>query len=362
MWLITKQIKQQLGDWTARGLLTEAQAATLASDLDQRPAPTFGYVAAMLGAVCICFAAMTFVAANWDGAIMFVSQMYHLTGPPTGGVLLWSIGTLAAAFFLRSVPALCLGVALATLWAAWEIATSASTIHFWYLPLWASAALLAWILRSRFSAHLCALGLLVWLFAYVVQSNDSIAAPVVVAAGFVGIALLLWSAGGQRFLRGYEIEVVPHMLALIYAFGALWWADSKDVNLSIAFLVLASAGILLCLAVVAARTFRFDIALCALWIAVLAVCVFFPQLPFVKEILGLGVSIWIIRMARRIGMPRLLPIGYLGFAAVMLTIYLEAAEGLLGTSVFYFGAGVLLLAGTWLLPKVLSVLPNGEAR
>jgi len=95
---------------------------------------------------------------------------------------------------------------------------------------------------------------------------------------------------------------------------------------------------------------------------VLAVCVFFPQLPFVKEILGLGVSIWIIRMARRIGMPRLLPIGYLGFAAVMLTIYLEAAEGLLGTSVFYFGAGVLLLAGTWLLPKVLSVLPNGEAR
>src|SRR4029453_13697956 len=117
---------------------------------------------AVLGAVLLGFAAMSFVAANWasmsklarlallfsgmwasyglaaalfvrrlDGfahaavllgiavygaAIMLIAQMYHMEGNPPDAVLMWALGALLATVLVRSNPALAATFVLLVVW------------------------------------------------------------------------------------------------------------------------------------------------------------------------------------------------------------------------------------------------------
>lgn len=402
MFLKRARLKNQLDDWSARGLLTAEQADALRVDVDNRPPISFGYIAAMLGAICICFAAMTFVAANWNemsrlvrmgvllgggtaayvaagllaargkpkfaqafvilgcgifgATIMFVSQMYHLTGRPEDGVLLWCLGTLAAAIFLRSVPAACLGLMLATLWAGMHMSRW-EEVYFWYLPLWCVFAALAWYWRNRTLAHLCALGLVMWQFFALYQAVGESSMPVGMALSLVGIALVLGSGSVRRWLQGFGYDAIAYFVLAFYGWGVIWWVDNDTAMVAL----LGSLGLA---AIPAGLAFarpaaRLDTGMCAVWIVLSVFAVWLEDLPYLTEAVGLGVTIWTIRMGRRIEKPPVSWLGYIGFAATMLAIYFEAAEGLLSTSAFYFGAGLLLLTGTWLAPKIASALPWG---
>src|SRR5262249_55182343 len=146
-------IDRELTRWQDAGWVTSEGAAAIRADLARRrTAPSIATALAVLGAVLLGFAAMSFVAANWAGmsklarlallisalwasyggaavlfrrgldgfahaavllgiavygaSIMLIAQMYHMDGNPPDAVLWWALGALAAGWLLRSNPAL----------------------------------------------------------------------------------------------------------------------------------------------------------------------------------------------------------------------------------------------------------------
>ncbi|MEM9279554.1 MAG: DUF2157 domain-containing protein [Pseudomonadota bacterium] len=412
--------RHQIRDWHSRGVIDNAMVEKLEADLDrQKSSRSFSSIAVILGVICLCFGAMTFVAANWEemsrlmrlvilttsiiasfvisaafeqngkaafaqsfvllacgcfgATVMLVGQMYHLPGHASGAVLLWSLGTLAAAVFVRSIPALILATILVTLWSCWFMVDERSFegIHFWYLPLWGICAALAWYLKSRFAAHVAALGLHVWFLFTLVENFDDnsfpITAAICIALAVLLISTLLWSHDNKGLLRDFELSGVFHLALFSLVQLGLWYGAQFDrnwfriENLGVLFTE-TPFGIIVLAVVVLSLVFwrtgngksRFDHIACTLLIilAMLVLALSAIDFPFALEAFSLVFTIWMIRMGTRQESLSVTRLGYIGFIIAMLLIYAEAAGGLLGTSLFYIIAGLLLVAGALLAPKI----------
>jgi uncharacterized membrane protein len=413
-------LRSQLQDWHARGLIDNDVLNRLETDIDQRKAKrSFSSIAVILGVICLCFGAMSFVAANWDemprilrlsvllaaittsyliadifskrgmeafaqsfvllgcgcfgATVMLVGQMYHLPGHASGAILLWSLGSLAAAMFVRSIPALILASLLATLWSCWLIGdqNGADGIHFWYLAIWAVCAGLAWFLRSRVSAHILALCLQVWILFTVFNNLDEHTLPILAAAclaiSFVAISFLLWSNDNKSLFRGFELSGVFHLSLFAIVQMVLWYGSQFDRSwykgdVPLEIYTTTPAGIILLAALLLSVVFwrigngksKFDHVACSGLILLTGVALFLSAVdfPFVLEVFSLVLTVWMIRMGTRQESPSITRLGYAGFIGAMLLIYAEAAGGLLNTSLFYIIAGILLVAGALLAPRI----------
>lgn len=411
MALMGSRTVRRINDWRDRGLIDAVTARALLDDLETDSSkPSFTSVAVWLGIVCLAFGAMTFMAANWDvmsrlvrmtvlmggtlaayciaavlhrrgyrgmaeafvvlgcgvfgAAIMLTGQMYHLSGPPAGGVFLWMLGTFIAALATGSQGALGLSVMLATLWTAMTMTTGGgSAFHIGFLPVWAVMALWVRWVRARWIAHLCALGLLVWLgvsLVTVILRDDSFTAGyLALMGGFAGISLTIASARTVSLLRGFEGATVLYLLVLVY--GCLiflyGWREVEPMalpTLTVPLICLPLAALALGPAFMLGE--RFDHVLAALWIGMTVIVALLAarDFPYVLEAFALAVSVWAIRMGGRQGWGGVTGLGYIAFAVTMFVIYTVAAHGLLGTSFFYLGAGALLLAGALVLPRIAS--------
>ena len=272
--------------WVEKGLVDEATAGRL---LDESRSQTRGYsftsIVVLLGVVCLCFAAMTFVAANWEempklvrvglimtglwaayamavaarvkghpaiadsfvvlgcglfgAGIMLIGQMYHLQGRPVDAVLMWAAGSIAAAFLLRSAAALWLSIVLITLWfylsdlQTWELGVKTAEVNYAYLGLWGLCAGLALWLRSRLSAHLLAIGMIIWLFVTVAilsERHDTLSYVFALyGAFFVVIAAALASLDRGGLLYGFEPAVVAYTIICIGLMTAVWIVGEDEI-------------------------------------------------------------------------------------------------------------------------------------
>ncbi|MEM9330478.1 MAG: DUF2157 domain-containing protein [Pseudomonadota bacterium] len=413
-------LRSQLQDWHARGLIDNELLKRLERDIEAHKSKrSFSSIAVVLGVICLCFGAMSFVAANWEemprvtrllilltaiaisyllaaqfakrdmktfahsfvllgcgcfgATVMLVGQMYHLPGHASGAMLLWSLGTLAAAILVRSVPALVLATLLATLWSCWlmEDRSEADGIHYWFLIFWALCAGLAWLLKSRLSAHVAALCLQVWVLFTIFDTSKEHVFPIV-AASFIVIALVsisffIWSKESKELLRGFELSAIFHLSLFTIVQMVLWYGAQFDRDWYRGETVLdifttTAMGVLLPLTLLLSLIFwffgngkgKFDHVVCSALIGLtgIVLCLSAIGFPFVLEGFSLVLTIWMIRMGTRQESPSITRLGYVGFIGAMLLIYAEAAGGLLGTSLFYIVAGVLLVAGALLAPRI----------
>lgn len=416
-------IRSQVDDWRERGVIDDHLSQILNADLDeQKSSYSFSSIAVILGVICLCFGAMTFVAANWDemarltrlvillsstglsyviaslfqskgrdffaqcfvllgagcfgATVMMVGQMYHLPGHGSGAIMLWALGTLAAAALTRSVPTLGLATILATIWSCWLMGDyrGHEGIHFWYLPLWSACAGLAWHFGSRIVAHICALGLQAWLFyslAEIGTDNDwPLFAMISISIGFVLISALIHSKDVKQWLRGFEMSAIFHVILFSMGMLLLWYFEQYSYSFKggaqLAGLLTSSGAIIgvvytsVLVAIgyyfyrLSADSSQFDhlMTIILTGLTVTAFLLSISGFPFALEAFSLVFTIWVIRMGTRqesVGVTRL---GYLGFIGAMLLIYGEAAGGLLGTSLFYIIAGVLLVAGALIAPRL----------
>ncbi len=149
MWSYRKRIDRDLVRWREAGWITPEGEAAIRVDVE-KGIRTLGLANALaiLSAVLIGFAVMSFVASNWQdmprilrmglllaslwasyalagwfarrgmegfahaavlmgigifgGSIMLISQMYHMDGNPADAVLLWAAGAFVAGVGLRS--------------------------------------------------------------------------------------------------------------------------------------------------------------------------------------------------------------------------------------------------------------------
>jgi len=419
--------------WVEKGMIDTGTAeALVAESASQKRSYSFSSIIIVLGVVCLCFAAMTFVAANWEdmprlvrvgllvaamwaayliaafvdrrdmpilsqamvtlgcgvfgAAIMLVGQMYHLQGRAEDAVLLWAAGTLAAALLLRAPITLWLAIALFSLWLYLDTdnldRVSKLNINYLYLLFWAACAAGAFWLRSRASAHLLVIGMVIWLAITMIILTQRYDTPAfahgLYAAFFAFIALAIASHERGPYLRGFEAPIVVYMaLCIGFMIGGWMLASSfglseneiAEVTLTRGSVVAMAVFLALGAAVLADAVRRksssvYDMVFCLIWIAAagFGFSSIGMSIPFYGEAYALAISIWLIRMGGRQAIPMVTRLGYLGFVLIMLLIYFRTAGTLLGTAGFYLTAGLFMVLGAVFLPKILrSRKQNAEA-
>lgn len=405
-----------LQDWRDRGLLDTETALRLQADLEQgRRKFSFNAFIITAGVVCLCFAAMTFIAANWEemsrlarltlvilalwatwgaalwaglrglhwwhealmvlacglfgAGIMLVSQIYHIQGNAADAVWLWGVGTLLAALLARGTMVLVFAIGLFGLWHGMQIDIfgGASDLNLPYLAWWLIGAALAWWHRSITAAHMSVIALCFWLLtALTTVASPQFAGILLALTAVTAISGMLASMSGPNLLRGFEgaaLGYATFLLGLV-AYALTIGIDEytydtarNNEGAALADVVLPLFLLLgpLCLALIGHMrrwAFSYD-----LWVAfgagVLMLVIFYLMpAPLLPEALLLGLFIWITRMGWRLDQRGLRAIGMFGFVMALLLIYGMTVGTLIGTSGFYLGAGVILLGGAWLATRL----------
>lgn len=275
--LYRRRLLRDLPVWREKGWVTSEGATAIRSELAAAPhAVRVPAIIAFLGAVLLAFAAMTFVAANWNdiarplrfgllagamaaaylvawwltrrghdlfadaavlvgtaaygAAIMLVAQIYHIEARFPDGVALWGAGALLAAWLLESRAALMLAIAVLTYWSGLETAEYGWRLHWPFLFAWAAFIAIVetgWRSDARSwpaARHLIVLSGLIWAAVTLISLANqgrqfdlavlSLAVPLL-ALGW-GLAWLLLAAPSPR-LNAYGTVLRPYALAGLLA-------------------------------------------------------------------------------------------------------------------------------------------------
>ena len=342
MWSYRKRLDHDLVRWRDAGWITPAGESAIRRDLE-KSVRTLGLANALaiLSAVLIGFAVMSFVAANWQdmprilrigmliaalwasyglaamlarrgmtgfahaaillgvgifgGSIMLISQMYHMDGNPADAVLLWAGGALLAGVALRSNPSLAFAMVLVVYWGITE-ALRLDRVFWPFLIPWALVSAAFYWQRWRPGLHLSGLALTGFIVSLGYRLNDGHAHGLVVAAG---LGVMAAAIAGER--------LKPELPAL--------WSGTLSYGL-----VIALAG-LWALQFIEDPTLDVFILLAVLALALLIAAIF-----------------WGLKSGNR----GALWLGYVGFSIEILAIYGKTIGTLLNTSLFFLVAGLIV--------------------
>lgn len=344
MWINRRRIETDLSRWRDEGWVTPEGYAHIKTDVaGYQRGVSLATALATLAVVLLGFAAISFVAANWDEmprlarlallfsliaagyvaaglfarrdadgfadaaivfscalfgvSIMLISQMFHIDGHAPDAVALWAAGTLAAGVVLASRPALALAMALVCVWAIMET-SERNAIAWWFLPAWAAVAAAFAGFKWSPGFHLAALPLAVFAVSagYLPPLQPGHWTVLMVAAVVAGAAV----AAGR---------MVPE-----------WGARSY-----------------------AALTYALGVGYAALF-----AIQFIEKSPTSQLVIVAAVTLIVLLAAIALGLREnhagLIWVGYLCFAIEIFALYQKTLGGLLGTSLFFLLAGVLVAA------------------
>ena len=408
------RLKRDLDLWIERGWVTAANAEAILKSAEERPtARRMPAILAILGAVLIGFAVMSFVAANWveisklaklvmifgamwvawlaaiplerrghpafaqaavliglglfGGGIMLIAQIYHIVTNDPGGVLAWCIAALAAAWLLPSRPALALGVLLAVIWTGFTLSLEETTPHWAFWLPWAAAFALSLRLSWLPGFHLALIAGFVWQAIW----GPAIAESFRVDAAWLILfylleALAIWLAALFFAGRAPRFATAAGAYAIIIAFVLFWtWQLNPDRVLGenavlYAPLLLAMLGLVAVLAALAVARglleLRHAAGIAALALASLA----FPALdsaapalvPWVYAALFLALAAWLVAYGTAHESRFAVNFGFVAFGAEVLYLYFETLNTLLDTALFFALGGVLLIAGALIMERM----------
>ncbi len=333
--------------WHKAGWISDDGLAAITADINTAQ-PRFGLasVLAILGAVLIGFAAMTFVAANWQAlsklvrimiiisgmwvsyglaalffwrgqrvfansallagiavfgaGIMLIAQAYHMDGNPPDAVFVWALGALGTGILLRSNPAVAAALVLATFWSLWQTVISVE-FHWPYLLFWALIAGTFNWLQWRPGFHLVLSAIVIWILFLRFPFSELATYGVVIPLGIGG------GIGAAIFGRAID-RIAPIAKALISYSMVLGFTGLMTLQ----FLDRIPNSVLLVFAV--------------LTLALLILAIFWGWLSNNRAVLWLG---------------------YVGFSTEILSLYFKTLGTLLGTSVFFLIAGLLVIGLSW---------------
>ncbi len=348
MWSYRARLERDLARWREQGWIDDTGLNGIRADLAERGRGIgLSTTLAILGAVLIGFAAMSFVAANWQempriarlglllialwgsyglagalfsrglenfahaavlagvgvfgASIMLIAQMYHIDGNPPDAVLTWAVGALLAGVLLRSNPALALAMLLVGLWSAWQTGLT-EAVHWPFLIGWGAVSAAFLWRRWRPGLHLSAIVMTVWIIAlgYLLFDRHAHWAVALIGLGICGVAI------AAEQLPGVWRRIAPAVLCygMVIAYGGLF---------AFKFLEIRDAGTLTLLSVVT--------------MALLLAAVIWGWRGDHKPVLWLG---------------------YVGFSAEVLALYFVTIGTLLGTSLFFLVTGLIVIGLAWL--------------
>lgn len=264
-----RRINRDLKDWTANGWVTPEGARQIADSLTSTGAAArIPAIIGFLGAVLLAFAAMTFVAANWDGipriwrlallvgamaasyalawglsrrgmsffadaavllgaavfgaAIMLVAQIYHIESNFQDGVLLWGLGALLAAWLGASRGAVVLALGCFALWSWLVVFDGDWRVHWPFVIAWLGCLAVTESLRSPAARHLLVFTGLGWIAAtFIVLGREHYPAAYIIFAATAAVSVALWVLGHLLAAKAHETLVAYGLLLRPYALAGL---------------------------------------------------------------------------------------------------------------------------------------------
>lgn len=377
-----KRLQSDLDRWISDGLVPEANRDAILSNIAPPPARWSAQgAAAILGAILLALAALSFVAANWSelsrlsrfivilaalsaaygaagfalmrnntvlghalallGAALFgagivlTAQTLNISAFHQTGLWIWALGALATAIALPSRPVLILASALTGIYAFVEAGNALSSGPVWlFLPLMAAIGMAASRMESKVSVNLLSLSFIAWLghALYAIDRSDETALALICAYSLcAGASALVTARLSGRGVSGAGIASAWTLAAaagsLIAAQAAINHVEAQAPTLVIT--AISATALILCLLAILAQV-RADAlgrgAAIALASAAVAVC----ALPWIDLAMGEGATLWLELM-----------VGALVFVAAVTLILIGArpGAGLIG------GIGVALFAG-----------------
>lgn len=351
MWIGKRQLAADVSRWRQQGWVTADGERAIQHELaTRRRGPGLASVLGILGVVLLGFAAMSFVAANWQemprllrlgiifsglvgaygaaaglfarqldafahaaillaiavfgAGIMLIAQMYHIDGHPPDAVLVWALGALAAGVLLGSNPALAAATVLFGLWSGMESAMF-NTAHWPFLLALAALAFAFALARWWTGAHMVALLAAAFTVRLGYILNGGHGHDVVVLAGLAMVAVAVAMSRGMVRLpsigasSGDLGEVMLGYGVAVTFCGLLALQFFEKTNLSE-------------LVVLAALTLAGLVAVIYLGLS-----------------MGNRAAVWI---------------GYTAFSIEILALYFKTVGTLLGSSVFFLVAGLIVIA------------------
>lgn len=351
------RLETDLPRWAAAGWVSEDGVKAILAEVQnledkQSSSTRLIGILSVLGAVLIGAGVLSFVAANWQemprlfrlgllvasiwacygaaaitfqrgmevfahglvllgsvvfgASIMLVAQMYHMNGNPPDTILLWSAGALLAGLLFSSNPTIVFSLLLVCLWGAWE--TQMIEDVFWpFVPVWAMPTLALFWRDCRYGVKLAAVAIGTWIVSlgYLLPGYPN--HILVLALGVViGAAGLVVPKLKDKYDWYRQLLLV---LGYAIAFAGLFGQQFLTVKISLG----ALAGL----------------ALLALLMSLAA--------------------IWWGLKTKDATLHR---IAYAAFAVEVIGIYLKTIGSLMGTSLFFFSAGLgvvaLAVAAFWI--------------
>jgi uncharacterized membrane protein len=256
-------IRKHIARWQREGLIDQETAERLRKDVESsRAGFGLGGVLAVLGAILLGAAIISLVAANWEemprlvrvvliisvlwmgyvggawreslgdttfsqalyliaaitfgAGIALIGQMYHLSGEAAEAALLWTGGTMVAAFLLRSKVLVAGSAAIIGLFLFFALdgGTAERFSYVWLVPvLLLIAAGLVRYTNAKVARHFIALLLITYIFVLRLDVENE---HILWLAGIVGAGLFLVDA-----LRTEALEQITGWSRAIGAYGFL---------------------------------------------------------------------------------------------------------------------------------------------
>ena len=299
-------------------------------------------------------AAVTFAALCFGAGVALVGQMYHLPGDWPAGAMLVAIGALVAAALTGQSGPLVIAFAAMTAWSFGRFDEDYwSQVHWPFLLMFIPAFALALGRENRLVAHTAVLALSVWLATMMWTPTDRlIDGGIAIAVAYIAIgllaldrdwptefrALLPWGAWAFGVLLCFEIELVLETSrGVAHAFDA-------RVTFAIGAAVIA-------LAALAALTRDRNkglvaiIAACAIGLAILLMLAGGAAIPsrMLVPVAVLVSAVALIVGGLLVGIRTFVVTGYAVFGVSILILLWRTVGTLLGQSLFFLVAGLVLL-------------------
>ena len=411
-----RKLKSDIDLWIERGWVTPANAEQILKSAEERPsARRMPVILAILGAVLIGFAAMSFVAANWNeisklaklamifgamwaawiaaimlekrnhpayaqaavlaglalfgAGIMLIAQIYHIVTDDPAGVLAWAIASLAAALLLPSRPALALGILLTVIWSvfAWQLDDSAPHWPFWIL--WAVSAFIALRLAWGPGFHLVLIAAFVWQAVNAEPISDTYGIDATWLLLFATLEMLiLWLGTIIAEARATRFAGAAQAYAIVIAFLLFWIYQLtpeshalQDGLTDIGAAACAVAALILVAMTMFALSRRLlkprnAAAIAGMAIAALAypyIAVANPALvPWLYAALFLALAAWLVSYGAARDSRFAVNFGFFAFGAELLGLYFETLGTLLDTALFFATGGILLIVGAFVMERM----------
>lgn len=338
-----------------------------------------GFAAAMAarGQRTVADLATMFATLVFVSGLALVGQIYHLPSDWAGGALLVAVGALAAAWLCGSRSSLVVAAVASLAWLSWIGDPPRPTLAEVVTALTLLAACLAHVVRmtsfgGRWLVLLLLAGVYGWLFAawldisYLLSSSDMEFSILPVGATF-GALLAVWGyllTGSQTPAvgRSEDFGALAHSAA---GFGVMIMVGTVLLSLVIGFIETVSEEVAsemphvwplhLTFALVlaglvrqglrapASRPVHMLAAAAVLSIACPLVLIFLPGNTVVLAAVSLAALVAISAAGSAASLSAWSFWGNLGLAAALLYLLYETVGSLLGQSVFFFVAGLLLV-------------------